>query len=672
MRIALLSPIEPGQRGNGSAQRAAFWRRTLAEMGELTTIIVPILGRPPSSERSDHLGEIVVEPTMELSHPDHPSWARFAPRYLGARLATEIEPFDLVVAFKSYLGPFAVGLVAAHGTPLAVDLDDDDAALAESVGDRDTARRFRHMIDEIRPDVALMFSAQGIPGTVELPNVYPVETPPPDAVRSGDDDLVLMVGNLTYGPNFEGARWLADEVWPLVLSAHPTARLVIAGLGSDGVEHGIGFVPDLSELYRSAALTVAPIHHGSGTRIKILESWVQEVPVVSTAVGIDGLAAVHGEHALIASDAASMAEQIVRLLGDPALRRRLAVAGSRHVRERFDPETIGALARRELQRVVTPPVGPRRIDGPVATEVDDGLVVDDEHRGLIHHLDPVAAIVYSLCDGEMTSDEMASVLGEILGAESPADADRVTRRLFIALDQMVDAGLVTDDPAYERIPTADGGRFLRVERSGSGSRPERPFPDGGRQHLIPDVLPTDTIAVDVDGGGGGDGGDGGIGWFSARMIDAGAMHVVVLEPHPDDHRLFQINLAAEIESGRVEVRRLATGGPRSAGRVDVDAASLDELIDDVRSRHGDRCELWLKVGSVDDGSSPLEAAEQLARVDVVVVEIHGARRASDRRAHVVDRLVAQGFTVEVDEHPHTAQPVVVRATRSAASAAPSP
>ncbi|MFN3258239.1 MAG: FkbM family methyltransferase [Ilumatobacter sp.] len=697
MRIAFVTPIEPGQRGNGSAQRAAFWQRTLSEMGELTTIVVPLLGSPPICEGSDRDGELVVVAPMEMSHPDHPRLARRAPQYLGARLATELEPFDLVVVFKSYLGPFGVGLVSADHTPLVVDLDDDDAAFAASYGDHDTARRFRSMIAEISPRVALMSSARGFGTTLAVPNTYPLETPVPQTPNTPrSDDLVVMVGNFSYGPNLDGARWLGRDVWPEVQATHPAARLVIAGLGSDDIDHGVGFVDDLTELYRSATMTVVPIHHGSGTRIKILESWIQQVPVVSTPLGIEGLHAVHGEHALIAGDARAMAEQISRLLDDPSLRRRLAAAAATLVRERFDPDTIGADVRRALERVVVPPIGPCRLDGPVATEVDDGLVVDDERHGLVHHLDPIAAIVYSLCDGDLTSLDLAELLAEILGSTSDAESDLNLRRFVIALDQLIDVGLVSEDPAFERCVLPGGTRRIRMRPSTFDHRVAH-LVYSEQEYGVPDQLPPGTIGIDIGGH---------IGSFTARMIDSGAAHVIALEPQPDNHRLFQINLAAEIEAGLVDLRRRAVWSPPAGQEIVIGAApvfvepgrqpsvntgghaprrrasdvvtgddefvarsvSLDELIDEVRRQHGDRGNVWLKIDCEGAEWSTLETAERLGQVDVIVGEIHPAHGSSERLERLRDRLVSFGFEIEFDtDTDATDQPVLFRAIAARAS-----
>ena len=71
-------------------------------------------------------------------------------------------------------------------------------------------------------------------------------------------------------------------------------------------------------------LVVAPIRCGGGTRIKILEAFAHQVPVVATSFALEGLPVEHGVHCLVADDPADFAQACARLRRDPALGRVLA------------------------------------------------------------------------------------------------------------------------------------------------------------------------------------------------------------------------------------------------------------------------------------------------------------------------------------------------------------
>src|SRR5581483_6831868 len=106
---------------------------------------------------------------------------------------------------------------------------------------------------------------------------------------------LLFVGSLNSRFNREGLEWFLDLVWPLIRRHLPTATLTVAGSGAAlglpaGVEQ-VGYVEDLSVLYASALLCIAPLRSGAGTRLKVLEAMGQGRATVSTSLGSEGIGA---------------------------------------------------------------------------------------------------------------------------------------------------------------------------------------------------------------------------------------------------------------------------------------------------------------------------------------------------------------------------------------------
>lgn len=158
------------------------------------------------------------------------------------------------------------------------------------------------------------------------------------------EKMVLFVGSYLHPPNVEGATWLARAVWPVVRRAVPGARLVLAGrdppadvraLATDDIVVP-GTLPDLAPLYARASIAAAAVFWGGGVRIKILDALAAGLPVVATPAAAAGLALVHGKDALIAADATSFANELVRLLEDAGLRERIGAAGHEFVLRRHD------------------------------------------------------------------------------------------------------------------------------------------------------------------------------------------------------------------------------------------------------------------------------------------------------------------------------------------------
>jgi glycosyltransferase involved in cell wall biosynthesis len=90
--------------------------------------------------------------------------------------------------------------------------------------------------------------------------------------------------------------------------------------------------PELSR----ADIAVVPIRYGSGTRLKILESFAHRVPVVSTTIGAEGLEVEDGVHLLLADQPDEFAAACKRLLTDHELRKKMVDAAEQRYLERYE------------------------------------------------------------------------------------------------------------------------------------------------------------------------------------------------------------------------------------------------------------------------------------------------------------------------------------------------
>lgn len=165
---------------------------------------------------------------------------------------------------------------------------------------------------------------------------------------------ILFVGKMNYAPNVDGARFFCREVLPLVKQQVPEARLLIVGqdpvaalraMASDDVAV-TGYVESVIPYYQQSCMSIVPLRAGSGTRLKILESMALGRPVVSTTIGCEGLAVTQEENILIANAPADLARQVIRLLSDQDLRRRIIDGGRQLVEMTYDWQII---AERLLQ-----------------------------------------------------------------------------------------------------------------------------------------------------------------------------------------------------------------------------------------------------------------------------------------------------------------------------------
>ena len=151
-------------------------------------------------------------------------------------------------------------------------------------------------------------------------------------------------------------QWLLEEIFPRVWLQCPNARLAVVGYGlpehwrerwPDERIEWLGFVPDLCALQRRCAGFVAPLRHGGGSKLKVLEAMAAGLPLVSTAQGVSGLAVQPQVHYLAGENAEALADAVVHLLDEPALAGRLADAARDYARQYHD----WAVAGNELEHL---------------------------------------------------------------------------------------------------------------------------------------------------------------------------------------------------------------------------------------------------------------------------------------------------------------------------------
>jgi sugar transferase (PEP-CTERM/EpsH1 system associated) len=205
-----------------------------------------------------------------------------------------------------------------------------DTVLAVSEADAEALRR---LVEGLQPVV--------VPNGVDteryhpgLPDSLPLEHP-----------ALLFTGKMDFRPNSDAVLWFHRHVWPLVRARAPQAHLYIVGknpparfkpLWDDPGVTVSGYVPDILPYFGSADVYIVPLRIGGGTRLKVLEAMAAGLPLVSTTLGVEGIALSPGQHALLADTPQDFAEAILSLLADPERRRTLGAAARQFVLEHYD------------------------------------------------------------------------------------------------------------------------------------------------------------------------------------------------------------------------------------------------------------------------------------------------------------------------------------------------
>lgn len=172
-----------------------------------------------------------------------------------------------------------------------------------------------------------------------------------------DPPVVLFQGSLNYAPNVDAATWLVRDLAPRLRSRVPGTEIRLVGTTTPGLERlhdppgvtVVGRVPDMEPELARADIAVVPLRYGSGTRLKILESFAHRIPVVSTTMGAEGLDVEPGVHLLVADDPDGFVAACERLLTEVDLRKRIVDAAEERYLECYESSSV----KEQIQALAT-------------------------------------------------------------------------------------------------------------------------------------------------------------------------------------------------------------------------------------------------------------------------------------------------------------------------------
>jgi len=213
--------------------------------------------------------------------------------------------------------------------------------------------RWLSMFDAVlaiqRPDAAA-FRAMG----VQVP-VLTVMHPHPLAAVPTRADAPLGVGFMgsAMAPNRLALRELVHEIWPRVHAVMGArARLWLAGavceaLVGEALPPGVeclGYVDDLDDFYRRVDVVVSPLRIGGGLKIKNVEALCKGKPLLTTAVGAEGIDDPDGQAFVCAQSVDEFVDALLRVLSSDLERQAMARAALEFAAHNFS----AAAAYREL------------------------------------------------------------------------------------------------------------------------------------------------------------------------------------------------------------------------------------------------------------------------------------------------------------------------------------
>ncbi len=184
--------------------------------------------------------------------------------------------------------------------------------------------------------------------------VEPADDVPPFSARKD----IIFIGGFPHQPNVDAALYFAREIFPRIRARLPDVTWHVVGnspppevIALNDIE-GIrvhGFVKDITPLFRSARLSVAPLRYGAGIKGKLGTSLGYGVPGVVTTIAAEGMLLKDGKEIRIADDPQSFADAVVALYEDESAWTAMSANGRRTMWEEYSvaagQKRIGALMR---------------------------------------------------------------------------------------------------------------------------------------------------------------------------------------------------------------------------------------------------------------------------------------------------------------------------------------
>jgi len=199
-----------------------------------------------------------------------------------------------------------------------------------------------------------MLDISVIPNGVDAKSIIPFPL-------GGRGKSLLFVGSMDYEPNEDAVRYFCKDVFPLLKKDIPEIKLTVVGKNpptdlqklSENPDIIItGHVDDILPFYQKAVLSVVPLRSGGGTRLKILEAMATGTPIVSTAIGCEGLDVVDNKNIMIANTPEEFANKIIHLVSNEDAWNKVALEGRKLVEEMYDWELIACSLQDVYKRLV--------------------------------------------------------------------------------------------------------------------------------------------------------------------------------------------------------------------------------------------------------------------------------------------------------------------------------
>jgi glycosyltransferase involved in cell wall biosynthesis len=164
-----------------------------------------------------------------------------------------------------------------------------------------------------------------------------------------NEKRILYIGDFKWLQNKDALEYILKQIWPKI-SSRINAKLWIVGRNIPesikGLAQDNNIILDENnkeetpQIFSKSYLLLAPFRVAGGTSYKILEAMSSGVAIVTTHLGIEGLEAKNNVHLLSSETSLDLSNQVIELLTDHSLYKRLTLNARKFVEEKYDWKII--------------------------------------------------------------------------------------------------------------------------------------------------------------------------------------------------------------------------------------------------------------------------------------------------------------------------------------------
>lgn len=165
---------------------------------------------------------------------------------------------------------------------------------------------------------------------------------------------LLFIGDFKWIQNRDSARWILEEIYPklhqYIKNTKKTILWIIGKHIPDSIkqlrQEDVIFeensLKPTEKIFSDADVLLAPIRVGGGTQYKILEAMASGTPVITTALGIEGIDATDEKEILVGETSHELARLTAKILEDEQLYKTIAKNARVFVEKNYTWDSIVA------------------------------------------------------------------------------------------------------------------------------------------------------------------------------------------------------------------------------------------------------------------------------------------------------------------------------------------